>query len=566
MEPVPAAATMFDLIVDELIAHGITRVFGVLGREASDLSLSALRRIEFVPFRHEFSAGLVAEVMARRSRTPQVVMVTLGPGATNVATAVCSAYLDRSPLVVLAAQAESWDLHYGRTHQSIDQVKVFEPITKFSYQLSPSDAVIHIIRRAIHVATAEPPGPVLVSLPMDLLSRSQESAPIATLEGVPNSSLSQADSDFATSEAIDLLQSAVRPVVIVGSQVLRLAFADSVRQALNELRLPTFTTYNAKGIVPEDAPYAMGAASPYASAILGFDIFQEVFVVCDLVLLLGTDYAEDIRPSLWSYGPHKRVVLASPTPELYPEPIRKQFIVIPSVIDAIRALRPAAHSGWSTAPLPSLAALKASAIERFDCDSRPSDVNAAALLHGVSLLSEYDVLVVDVGLHRAIAAVLCTMRNPERFLTSMGASTFGFAIPAATGVSLLQPSARVLAICGDGGLHAALSDLGSLRRIGASFDILLITDNNHGLISLYQQRGQNRYDQSVTSCGPADFVAMGRSLGFRAAFADDADSALARLDHAATARSLTMVCVRTAYPIELLSRALTGAFRDFIRT
>ncbi|SEP93284.1 Thiamine pyrophosphate enzyme, N-terminal TPP binding domain [Streptomyces sp. yr375] len=161
--------TTAEVMLRRLHDYGVDHVFGVVGREAEAILFDEVEGLEFVLTRHEFTAGVMADVLARLTDRPQACFATLGPGMTNLSTGVATSALDRSSVIALAAQSESYDCFPNVTHQCVDSVAMMAPITKFSAQLERGADIVSLVDSAVLNSTTEPVGPSFISLPVDLL-------------------------------------------------------------------------------------------------------------------------------------------------------------------------------------------------------------------------------------------------------------------------------------------------------------------------------------------------------------------------------------------------------------
>src|ERR671928_525762 len=167
-----------DVFVECLEAEGVTHVFGIPGEETLDLNEAlADSSIEFVPVRHEQGGAYMADMYGRLTRSPGVCLGTLGPGATNLVTAVADAYLDHAPLVALTGQGDLERMH-KESHQHIDVVSMFRPVTKWNARLNASATIPEVVRKAFSVAQEQKPGPTHIELPEDVMAEAIDAAPL----------------------------------------------------------------------------------------------------------------------------------------------------------------------------------------------------------------------------------------------------------------------------------------------------------------------------------------------------------------------------------------------------
>jgi acetolactate synthase-1/2/3 large subunit len=200
-----------------LEAEGVKYVFGIPGEETLDLNESLHgSSIEFVPVRHEQGGAYMADIYGRLTHRAGVCLGTLGPGATNLVTAVADAFLDRSPLVALTGQADLERLH-KESHQHIDVVNMMRPITKWSAQLTAPEIIPEVVRKAFKVAQEQKPGPAHVELPEDVMAQPVDASPLAVRDPTGSSEPSAA----AMIRAVELIRSASNPVVLAGNGLAR---------------------------------------------------------------------------------------------------------------------------------------------------------------------------------------------------------------------------------------------------------------------------------------------------------------------------------------------------------
>src|SRR5215217_4000371 len=271
-----------DLIVATLKAAGIERGFGIPSGNVLPL-MDAMRTggVDFVLTAHEGSAGFAADVTGRMTGVPGLCIATLGPGATNLATGIGSAWLDRSPMIAITCNLNTDQL--GRRIQMwIDHHALFRPITKGTFQLKKGE-VAETLAKAIRLALTEPQGPVHLDLPEDVaLSPTNETGS----ELFAPSPLSAA-SDDAVTRAGELIAAAKRPIAVLGSSAMRMKNPDLLRQMVERHNLPFATTTMAKGMIDEDHPLSLGCIERSCRQIQ-----RKLLRSADLIVGLGYDTVE----------------------------------------------------------------------------------------------------------------------------------------------------------------------------------------------------------------------------------------------------------------------------------
>ena len=512
MPVLPARASA--LLLRRLAEHGVRHVFGVVGREASAILFNECEDIDFILTRHEFTAGVMADVVARLTGRPQVCFATLGPGMTNLATGVATAALDRSPVIALSAQSESYDYFPNHTHQCLDSVGVMRPLTKYAAQLERPDEICDLVDSAFAASTVEPVGPSFISLPVDLLGAQisditmSSPAPLRTVHGV--------DPNWRGSlpAIAGLLENAEHPVLVAGTAAIRAGAVDGIRRLVDRLQVPLITTYTAKGILPHDHPLNYGSVTGYMDGILGHHALDELFGPADLIVALGYDYVEDLRPPMWSRGVEKQVVRVAPVVNPVPRVFQPDVDVVVDVALFLESLDAATSEIPAKSPHDISALRAAIATKMDDCTDYAEGVAAHQVVDSINTaLDGRGHFVSDIGFFRHYGALFARSDRPYGFLTSAGCSSFGYGLPAAMAAKLVHPDEPVVMIAGDGGFHSNSADLETAVRLGLAIVIVVVNNSRNGLIELYQNIGNGRGHEAAVAFKDVDFVQLAQANG-----------------------------------------------------
>jgi N2-(2-carboxyethyl)arginine synthase len=519
------SSTAAKLMLSRLQEYGVTKVFGIVGREAAQILFDEVPGIEFVLTRHEFTAGVMADVLARLTNTPQACFATLGPGATNLTTAVATSALDRSPVIALAAQSESYDYFPNHTHQCLDNVAVMAPMTKYAGQLQQAGDIVERLDEAVRAAIQEPPGPSFLSLPVDLLGAKVDRPRAEAVPPLPERALAQPASAADLDQAVALLRQAEHPVLVVGSAAIRAGAVEVLRAVAERLRLPVITTYTAKGILPDRHPLNYGSVSGYMDGILGYPALDSLFGPADLILALGYDYAEDLRPPMWTRGRTKTVVRVSPASN----PIARIFQPDLDVVADVAAFL--TDLDQATAGLPAkeahdISGLRARVAELLaDPTSYPDGMRVHQVIDTMNAaLQGGGTFVSDIGYFRHYGVLFARADRPYGFLTSAGCSSFGYGLPAAMAAQLAHPDKPVFLIAGDGGFHSNSADLETVARLGLPIVMVVVNNSRNGLIELYQNIGHGRSHEPAVAFSNVDFVQLAVANNVEATRAADRQS------------------------------------------
>lgn len=527
---VKASSTVASALLSRLQQHGVERVFGIVGREAAAILFDESPGIEFVLTRHEFTAGVMADVVARITNRPQACFATLGPGMTNLSTGIATSALDRSPVIAMAAQSESYDLFPNVTHQCLDSVAMMAPLTKWCGQLERGDDITDLVDSAVSASMVEPVGPSFISLPVDLLASgvSDDLVEPPVIAGIRG--LQDPDWRREADEAIRLLREAKHPVLVVGTATIRAEAVELLREFVERHQIPVITTYVAKGVLRHDHPMTYGAVSGYMDGILDFPALDTLFGPADLILALGYDYAEDLRPSMWQHGDPAKVVRISPTVNPIPRVLTPEVDII---VDPRSFLAYAlANTGELKNSPHDVEPLRARVREFL---SDPNEYPDGMRVHQVidtmnSVIDGEGTIVSDIGYFRHYGVLFAQADQRYGFLTSAGCSSFGYGLPAAMGAQIARREEPVFLIAGDGGFHSNSADLETVARLNLPIVMVVVNNNCNGLIELYQNLGHGKSHDPAVGFGTVDFVGLAKANGI------DGERATTRADLAKALR------------------------------
>jgi acetolactate synthase-1/2/3 large subunit len=431
--------------------------------------------IEFVLTTHEGAAGMMADVSGRLTGVPGVCFGTYGPGATNLATGVGEALLDRSPMIALTDEMPE-PLRGRAVQMGIDHQALFRPLTKLTTRLR-AGAVREIIEGAASVALTPRRGPVHVGLPTDL--GAQPAAEGRSGAGIASPPARQASQD-ELEEAARRLARARRPVVAIGLGAVRAGVGAKAVALAEAWASPVVLTPMAKGIIAEDHPLYAGVLFHALSDVVG-----ETHQQADLVLAVGYDPVEF---SYESWAP-----LGAPLVSLDDEPAdidRGQYEVAADVVGDIGAsldfllARPASRSDWD---LDALAARREAMFARLSPSNQGFGPKAAlAVLREV--LPPDGIMTCDVGAHTHLIGQQWRTPAPNTQIMTNGWSTMGFGLPAAIAAKLVFPEKAVCTVVGDGGFLMTAGEIATAVRLGLRVVIVVLTDNDLALIRIKQQK------------------------------------------------------------------------------
>lgn len=494
-----------DVIINCLEAEGVEYIFGMVGKETLDLadSLSNSTQIQFVNVRHEQGAAFMADVYGRLSNKAGVCLSTLGPGASNLLTGIASSNLDHSPVVALIGQA-AVERNHEESHQYIDIVRLFEPVTKWSTQMMDSLAAPTVIRKAFRLAQMEKPGSAAIVLPENFLTQEISKKPL------PTSPLPETVPVMETLKAaIDLIETHKKPFIIVGNGVLRQDAVLEFRTFINTLKAPVTHSFMAKGILEKEHP------SNYNT--FGFTENDEVLPgiqEADLIITIGFDFVEQL-PKKWNES--KIPVLHIDT---LPAEINEYYPIktecVGNIKQTLQSLNQLGLPDKSWAPYGNLRGKIRNTYQinpsHSETINRPFSIEQ--LLQCMeNVTAENTIVISDVGAHKVAIARTYQPKQPNRLIMSNGLASMGIAIPGAIGAKLACPQDPVICITGDGGALMNFAEIETAKRLGLSFIIIVLNDS---MLKLEVQQMNKKFGDSYgVTFGNPDYVQLAASFGIK---------------------------------------------------
>ena len=471
-----------DLFVQCLETEGIDYIFGVPGEENADfmLSLEQSDRIQFILCRHEQGAAFMAEIYGRLTGHTAGCLGTLGPGATNLITGVADSNMDRAPMLVLTGQGSTERLH-KESHQIMDVVHMFEPVTKWATTILHENNIPEIVRKAVRLARTEKPGAVHIELPEDIASRETSASPLS-----PQRFRRPVPDDKIVDLAFDVLKSAERPVILAGNGCIRKRASKQLREFCDRTGIGVISTFMAKGCVDMDADYCL-----YTIGLQSKDLVACALDAADVVLALGYDMVE-YHPHLWNAQGGKHIIHADFLPAEIDEDYHPETEIVGDLAHTLWMLnqRVDANGGLNldlTHQAETRRNMQAE-FEKYRDDDSEGLIKPQKVLWDVrQAMGREDILLSDVGAHKMWIARHYQCHEPNTCLIPNGFCSMGSALPGAIAANLVLPERRILAICGDGGFLMNVQEMETARRLNANIVVMVWEDREYGLISWKQQ-------------------------------------------------------------------------------
>jgi len=489
-----------ELLVACLENEDVEYIFGIPGEEniaVMDVLLDS--PIKFIVTRHEQGAAFMADVQGRLTGKAGVCLATLGPGATNLITGFADANMDRAPIVAIAGQGATTRLH-KESHQILDLVNLFEPISKYATQVREPEIIPEVIRKAFKVAEAEKPGGSFIDLPENIADMEVAGkAPLKVQSPKP-----PLPPEEKLQQAADIISSARFPLVMAGNGVVRGRADDALVAFAEKLNLPVATTFMAKGSIPFSHDHSLGAVG-----LAGTDYVSCGFDRADVIICVGYDIVE-YHPKLWNRGKTAKIIHI----DISAAEVDEHYIVECGVIgDIARALD--AITSLATAKDDFLAtSLRKTIVDEATAYANDTEfpVKPQKILWDLrQLLASEDIVISDVGAHKMWMARLYQEEYPNTCIISNGFASMGIAVPGAIAAKLQFPERTVVAVTGDAGFMMNSQEIETAMRVGTPIIILIWTDSKYGLIEWHQLKKYGR--SSYINFNNPDFVKYAESFG-----------------------------------------------------
>jgi len=498
-----------DLIVQCLEHEEVRYVFGLPGEEILDILDSLLdSRITFIPTRHEQGAAFMADAYGRLTGRPGVCLSTLGPGATNLATGVADANLDRAPLVAITGQAGRDRIH-KESHQRVDIVEHLRPLTKWNTRAETAAVIPEVIRKAFKLAESEKPGACHVEVPEDVAREATDGAPLSTERARRPSPDRQ-----ALETAARLIEAASLPLIFAGNGVIRGRASAELRAFARAHGIPVAHTFMAKGSMPYDDDLCLLSVGLQARDYIscGFD-------KADLIIAIGYDPVE-YAPKFWNPDRKKPIVHIDFTPAEVDSFYQPAVEVVADVREAIELLGGLVKGQKDPTPYLTLRRfILAELAEGAADDTFP--LKPQRILRDLrAQMGREDILISDVGTHKLWIARTFPAYEPNTVLISNGYAAMGFALPAAIAAKLVHPERKVVAVSGDGGFLMNCQELETAHRLGLAVVNVIFRDGGYNLIQWKQQTHLGR--EAGVRFGNPDFVALAAAFGAKGYRVDSA--------------------------------------------
>ena len=524
-----------ELLVKCLENEGVEYIFGLPGEENLDV-LEALKNssIKFITTRHEQGAAFMADVYGRLTGKAGVCLSTLGPGATNLMTGVADANLDGAPLVAITGQVGTDRMHI-ESHQYLDLVAMFAPVTKWNKQIVRPGITPEVVRRAFKTAQSEKPGAVHIDLPENIAAMAADGSPL------PLDSQEKVYASYRTlNMAAAVISKAKNPLILAGNGAIRANASEALTEFATALNIPVANTFMGKGVIPYTHPLAL-----WAVGLQQRDLISCAFDRSDLIIAVGYDLIE-YSPKKWNPDGKLPIIHIGMTPAEIDSSYAPVVEVVGDITDSLIDILKRADR--QNKPTPVTAGLKTEI--RADYETYANDtgfpIKPQKLIYDLrQVMGPEDIAICDVGAHKMWMARHYHSDCPNTCIISNGFAAMGIAIPGAIAAKLVHPDKRVVAVTGDGGFMMNCQELETALRVGTPFVTLIFNDGGYGLIEWKQLNYFGT--SSFIKFGNPDFVKFAESMGLKGYRVESAQDLIPTLEDAFRQEVPTVIDVPVDY-------------------
>ncbi len=525
------------LMVKCLENEGVSVVFGLPGEEnIRFVQALASSDIRYVLTRHEQAAAFMAEMYGRVTGRAAVVSTTLGPGAINMQLGVADATTNSTPMVAISAQVGQ-DREFKESHQYVDLVSMFAPITRWAAGIPTAHAIPEMFRKAFKVAETERPAAVYLAVPehIDADETDYDLTPLPR-----NVVRADAPAPGQVERAVDILRKAKRPVVLAGHGAARGDATAALIRFSDEFGIPVANTFHGKGVMPDDHPNSIGTIG-----FMRHDYVNFGFDNADVVFAVGYELQE-FDPVRINPQADKKIIHVHRFPAEVDMHYSVDVGIIGDISASLNALTDAlAGHAFGAGPDVPGSGLLAEEFTRGQQDSRYPLAPARLVADTRAALGRSDVVLVDTGATKMWMARLYPTYERNTCLVSNGLSTMAFALPGALGVKLARPESKVLAVVGDGAFMMNSQEIETAVRERIPLVVLIWEDGGYGLIEwkMDLELGEHYY----VKFGNPDVVTYAESFGAKGYRINRAEELLPTLKAALDDDGVSLICCPVDY-------------------
>jgi acetolactate synthase-1/2/3 large subunit len=545
------------ILIDALLKQEVDLVFGYPGGAVLPL-YDALYdgEMKHILARHEQGAVHAAEGYAKATGKPGVVIVTSGPGATNVLTGIADAMSDSVPLIVFTGQVLTAGIGKD-AFQEADVVGLTMPITKNNYQVRSIKELPRIINEAFHIATTGRKGPVVIDLPKDITVQETESAEERPLH-LPSYQPTIKPNKLQVKKLMQALAQAKKPLILIGAGVLHADAGQELNEFINKYEIPALSSLLGLGAVPTENDYFLGMGGMHGSFAANMALTD-----CDLLINIGSRFDDRLASAPQEFAPKATIAHIDIDPAEIGKVIDTQIPIVADAKETLKEMLQIESTCMDTTDWKKLNMTRKNRYP-FKYDTEQSlEIKPQKVIEFIGQLTNGEALVAtDVGQHQMWTAQFYPFKYANQLITSGGLGTMGYGVPAAIGAKLGRPDKEVVLFVGDGGFQMTNQELAILNQYNISIKIVILNNQSLGMVRQWQESFFNgRCSESIFSMQP-DFVKMAEAYHIKGVRLDDPDTLEAELTEAFKEKGSVLIEVMVSPSEHVLPMVPAGKPND----
>ncbi|MEN3038724.1 MAG: biosynthetic-type acetolactate synthase large subunit [Candidatus Kryptonium sp.] len=500
-----------EIFVRSLIEENVDVVFGCPGNAVLGIFDALMdiagNSIKIIFSRHEAGAVLSANGYARATGKPGVLIVSSGPGASNVVTGIADANMDSIPLVVFTAQVPT-KLIGNETFQEVDIVGITRPITKHNFLITKISELAETIKAAFYIATTGRPGPVLVDLPRDVMSEKfifnyPDSVNLRGYNPVYSAHAGQ------IKRAAEIINNSSRPVVIAGGGVIASNASGELRELVRKINAPITTTLMGQGAYPEDDPLSLGMLGMHGTWYANMAVNES-----DCIIAIGSRFDERTTGDTSKFAPNAKKIHIDIDPASISKNVKVDVPIVGDVKDALKKLIPLVKNlnteEW-------LQQIKKWKIEHPIKYQQDKGIKVQYVIEKLRELTGGNaILVTDVGQFQMWTAQFFKFLYPRTHITSGGLGTMGFSLPASIGIAIAIKDRPVISLNGNRGIQMNIQELATVSAYNLPIKILIFNDGHIDITRQWQELHWKRaFDEILIDKASPDFMKIAEAYGIQ---------------------------------------------------
>ena len=504
-----------EIVLRSLVEEQVDKIFGYPGGAIMpiyDALYHFADRLTHILVRHEQGAIHAAQGYARVTGKPGVVFATSGPGATNLVTGLADALIDSTPLVCVTGQVFAHLLGTD-AFQETDVVNTTIPVTKWNIQVTEAKDIAPAIAKAFYIACTGRPGPVLVDITKNAQNEIIDAPEYRKCESIRTYKPKPVLQQDQVNEAAALINASKKPYILAGQGILLAGATDELVAFSEKTGIPVASTLLGLGAFPTDHPNYVGYLGMHGNYGPNINTNE-----CDLIIAVGMRFDDRVTGNVNKYARQAKVIHVEIDKAEINKIIKADVAVHADAKEALQALIKKCNENRHEEWVASFAKLNEIEYEKvIKHEFNPPDVlTMGEVINHLSILTKGEAIVVtDVGQHQMTTSRYYKYKNPRTNVTSGGAGTMGFALPAALGAKLGVPEKQVVAVIGDGGYQMTVQELGTIMQYKIPVKILVLNNNFLGMVRQWQQLfHEKRY--SFTEMANPDFIKLAEAYSIPA--------------------------------------------------